>query len=85
VQVRTRQTDGAWRAELPSDAVLEDGVWHFALPATGIEPVLQSLITHGAGIETLAIERPGLHDAFIDIAGANVAKEMNAAPTGELA
>jgi len=77
VHVRTRQSDGAWRADLPSDAVLDDGVWQFALPATGIEPVLQNLITHGAGIETLAIERPGLHDAFISIAGADVVQAMN--------
>lgn len=83
VQVRTRATEGAWRDDLPSDATLVDGVWHFALPANGIEPVLQNLITHGAGIETLAIERPGLHDAFVDIAGASVAQEMNVAPTGE--
>ncbi len=32
--------------------------------------------TGGAGIEQLAIERPGLHDAFVAIAGEDVAREM---------
>jgi len=85
VHLRTRAETGLWRADLPVDAERIDGVWQFALPASGIEPVLQTLITHGAGIETLAIERPGLHDAFISIAGAQVAEEMKATPAGEVA
>ena len=35
----------------------------------GIEPLLKALIDGGAGIEELSIERPGLHDAFVAIAG----------------
>jgi hypothetical protein len=36
----------------------------------------RALIEGGAGIETLSIERPGLHDAFIVIAGEAAAREM---------
>jgi len=38
--------------------------------------LLKALIDGGAGIETLAIERPGLHDAFVAIAGARTAEAM---------
>ena len=61
---------------MPSDATNEDGVWHFELPAAGIEPLLKALIEGGAGIEELSIERPGLHDAFVAIAGEAAAREM---------
>jgi ABC-2 type transport system ATP-binding protein len=76
VRLRTRAADGAWRAALPADARLADGVWHFALPADGVEPLLKSLIEGGAGIDTLSIERPGLHDAFVAIAGEAAARDM---------
>ena len=36
--------------------------------------MLKALIDGGAGIETLAIERPGLHDAFVAIADPNDAR-----------
>jgi ABC-2 type transport system ATP-binding protein len=48
----------------------------FELPKGGPEPLLKTLIDGGAGIETLAIERPGLHDAFVAIAGDAAAAEM---------
>jgi ABC-2 type transport system ATP-binding protein len=38
--------------------------------------LLKALIDGGAGIETLAIERPGLHEAFVSIAGNAAAAEM---------
>jgi ABC-2 type transport system ATP-binding protein len=38
---------------------------------------LKALIDGGAGIETLAIERPGLHDAFVAIAGPKAAAAMS--------
>jgi ABC-2 type transport system ATP-binding protein len=76
VQLRTRVADGAWRAALPADAEIRDGVWHFELPDRGIEPLLTALIDGGAGIEDLSIERPGLHDAFVAIAGDAAAREM---------
>ena len=37
----------------------------------------KALIDGGAGIETLAIERPGLHEAFVAIAGDAAAREMD--------
>jgi ABC-2 type transport system ATP-binding protein len=48
----------------------------FELPEGGPEPLLKALIDGGAGIETLAIERPGLHDAFVAIAGNKAAAAM---------
>ena len=76
VRLRTRAAEGAWRAALPPGTVQEEGVWHFELPQAGIEPLLKALIDGGAGIEDLSIERPGLHDAFVAIAGAQAAREM---------
>lgn len=76
VRLRTRAADGAWRQALPADTVEDDGMWHFALPDEGIEPLLRALIDGQAGIESLSIERPGLHDAFVAIAGAAAAKAM---------
>ena len=69
VRLVTRSADGPWRSALPPDASHDQGQWSFELPAEGIEPLLAALIAGGAGIESLAIERPGLHDAFIAIAG----------------
>ena len=82
VRLRTRASDGSWRAALPADAVQSDGVFEFELPAGGIEPLLKALIDGGAGIEQLSIERPGLHDAFIAIAGESAAREMSAPSAG---
>ena len=76
VRLRTRAREGAWRAALPGDATQEEGAWHFALPDCGIEPLLRALLDGDAGIESLSIERPGLHDAFVAIAGAAAAQQM---------
>lgn len=76
VRLRTRSPDGPWRAALPSTARLDNGDWTFDLPSSGPEPLLKALIDGGAGIETLSIERPGLHEAFVAIAGAAAAREM---------
>ncbi|WP_106638579.1 ABC transporter ATP-binding protein [Allosphingosinicella vermicomposti] len=76
VRLRTRVEDGAWRNALPGNAVKTDGHFQFELPESGIEPLLKTLIDGGAGIEELSIERPGLHDAFVAIAGDAVAREM---------
>ena len=83
VHLRTRAEDGPWRAALPATAKLVGGEWRFELPATGPEPLLKALIDGGAGIETLSIERPGLHDAFIAIAGEAAAREMGHVPVAE--
>ena len=82
VHLRTRATDGPWRAALPAGARLVGGEWRFNLPATGPEPLLKALIDGGAGIDTLSIERPGLHDAFVAIAGEAAARQMET-PTPE--
>jgi ABC-2 type transport system ATP-binding protein len=42
------------------------------------------LIDGGAGIEELSIERPGLHEAFVAIAGAEAAREMQRQTMAEL-
>ena len=46
------------------------------LSPTGIEPLLRALIEGNAGIRSLSIERAGLHDAFVQIAGEAAAKAM---------
>ena len=77
VRLRTRNSDGPWRSALPALARAdEERMWQFELPAAGIEPLLKALIDGGAGIEELSIERPGLHDAFVAIAGEAAAREM---------
>jgi ABC-2 type transport system ATP-binding protein len=76
VRLRTRSDDGPWRSAIPAGARREGSEWIFELPESGPEPLLKALIDGGAGIETLAIERPGLHDAFVAIAGDRAAAEM---------
>jgi ABC-2 type transport system ATP-binding protein len=76
VRLQTRAEDGAWRAALPAEARQVGREWRFELPEGGPEPLLRALIDGGAGIDTLSIERPGLHDAFVAIAGASAAAEM---------
>ena len=76
VRLRTRAADGPWRSAIPAQARSEAGEWVFELPEGGPEPLLKALIDGGAGIETLAIERPGLHDAFVSIAGDAAAAAM---------
>jgi ABC-2 type transport system ATP-binding protein len=76
VRLKTRAEAGSWREALPGTARLEEGIWHFEMPDEGIEPLLEALIDGGAGIEELSIERPGLHDAFVAIAGEEAAREM---------
>ena len=81
VRLRTRQTHGPWRSSIPDTARDEGGEWIFELPEGGPEPLLKALIDGGAGIETLAIERPGLHEAFVAIAGDAAARAMDEEPS----
>ena len=76
VRLRTRASDGGWRDAIPAKARREGDEWVFELPEGGPEPLLKALIEGGAGIETLAIERPGLHEAFVSIAGNAAAEAM---------
>ncbi len=76
VRLETRAGDGAWRAALPADARHEGSFWHFSLPESGIEPLLRALIEGEAGILSLSIERAGLHDAFVAIAGEAAARAL---------
>ena len=80
VRLETRAQDGAWRAALPADARHEGKLWLFSLPDSGIEPLLRALIEGEAGILSLSIERAGLHDAFVAIAGEAAAKALEADP-----
>jgi ABC-2 type transport system ATP-binding protein len=76
VRLETRAQDGPWRAALPADARHEGNFWFFSLPDSGIEPLLRALIEGEAGILSLSIERAGLHDAFVAIAGEAAAKAL---------
>jgi ABC-2 type transport system ATP-binding protein len=76
VRLRTRASDGPWRSAIPRAARREGDEYVFELPDGGPEPLLRALIDGEAGIETLAIERPGLHDAFVAIAGSAAAQAM---------
>ncbi len=80
VRLETRNPDGPWRAALPTTARHEGAFWYFPLPESGIEPLLRALIEGDAGILSLSIERAGLHDAFVAIAGEAAAKALE---TGE--
>ena len=77
VQLTTRADAGPWQSAIPASARRSGKRWTFELPEGGPEPLLKALIDGGAGIETLSIERPGLHDAFVAIAGEAAAADMD--------
>ena len=90
VRLETRACDGVWRGALPANATRAqkaDGstFWTFELPdygkdaqgqQAGVEPLLRALIEGNAGVLSLSIERPGLHDAFVAIAGEAAARAL---------
>ena len=83
VRLETRRGEGSWRAALPADTehdTKSDGthLWSFDLPDGGPEPLLRELIEGEAGILSLSIERAGLHDAFVEIAGEAAARALEA-------
>ena len=84
VHLETETMEGPWRSALPADCKAEGNWWHFTLPETGVEPLLKALVEGKAGVRSLSIERPGLHDAFVAIAGEAVAAEMDQPVAGEL-
>jgi ABC-2 type transport system ATP-binding protein len=81
VRLETAQGEGRWRAALPADArhdAKESGshYWYFPLPDSGTEVLLRALIEGEAGVLSLSIERAGLHDAFVAIAGEAAARAL---------
>ncbi len=83
VRLETRDADGPWRGALPIEARRDGRFWNFSLPETGIEPLLRALIEGEAGILSLSIERAGLHDAFVAIAGEAAARALEEGKTDE--
>jgi ABC-2 type transport system ATP-binding protein len=88
VRLETRRSEGPWRTALPAEARQDrkpDGsaYFYFTLPETGIEPLPRALIEGEAGILSLSIERAGLHDAFVAIAGEAAAAALEANPEEE--
>ncbi len=84
VRLETRAVDGPWLSALPVDAKRDGRFWSFTLPSTGVEPLLRRLIEGEAGILSLSIERAGLHDAFVAIAGEAAAKALEAEKAEEM-
>ncbi|NNC53503.1 MAG: ATP-binding cassette domain-containing protein [Erythrobacter sp.] len=89
VRLETRNENGEWRSALPDDARHDTKsggghFWYFPIPDSGIEALLKRLIDGEAGILSLSIERAGLHDAFVEIAGEAAARalEEDAAEAG---
>jgi ABC-2 type transport system ATP-binding protein len=80
VRLETRNPDGPWRAALPEGTRREGPFWNFPLPESGVEPLLRALIEGDAGVLSLSIERAGLHDAFVAIAGEAAAQALEAEP-----
>ncbi len=80
VRLETRAADGPGGRALPADARHEGSFWYFSLPESGIEPLLRALIEGEAGILSLSIERAGLHDAFVAIAGEAAARALDESP-----
>ena len=85
VRLETRHAEGPWRAALPENIRREGAFWHFPLPESGIEPLLRALIEGDAGILSLSIERAGLHEAFVTIAGEAAARALDVASPSEVA
>ncbi|MEN9682853.1 MAG: hypothetical protein RLZZ427_604 [Pseudomonadota bacterium] len=88
VRLETAHSEGPWRGAIPANASLDrkaDGsaLWAFPLPDGGVEPLLRALVEGQAGIRSLSIERAGLHDAFVAIAGEAAARALAQSPEPE--
>ncbi len=82
VRLETRAREGGWTAALPAETRREGDFFYFPLPESGVEPLLKTLIEGDAGILSLSIERAGLHDAFVAIAGEAAARQLEADAAG---
>ncbi len=83
VRLETRDGDGAWLRALPPGTERESKAggghfWYFPLPETGIERLMRDLIEGEAGVLSFSVERAGLHDAFVEIAGEAAARALDA-------
>lgn len=85
VRLETRAREGSWMKALPADTRHEGDFFTFPLPDSGIEPLLRQLIEGDAGILSLSIERAGLHDAFVHIAGEAAARALAQESAADLA
>ncbi|MCA0910040.1 ABC transporter ATP-binding protein [Qipengyuania gaetbuli] len=90
VRLETANGEGEWRSALPDTARHDKKAhgghfWYFPVPESGIEVLLKRLIDGGAGILSLSIERAGLHDAFVEIAGEAAARALDEDAAGEIA
>ena len=90
VKLETRNGDGTWRNALPADARHEPKTggghfWYFPVPDSGIEALLKALIDGDAGILSISVERAGLHDAFVEIAGEAAARALKQDAPQEIA
>ena len=63
---------------LPADAQHNGHEWVFPVPDGKVETILQTLTGSGFGVAGLSIERPGLHDAFVRIVGAEALAKAEA-------
>ncbi len=70
--------DPAIAALLPSDAIHVGSSWRFCVPDGGAEALVLRLIESGHGLSGLTMERPGLHDAFVNIVQAAKAEGVAA-------
>ncbi|MES2700905.1 MAG: ABC transporter ATP-binding protein, partial [Pseudomonadota bacterium] len=83
VRLETTAEDGPWVSALPAATRKVGSFRFFPLPESGIEPLLKALIEGNAGIRSLSIERAGLHDAFVAIAGEAAAARLVTSPEVE--
>ena len=65
-------------AILPADAQHNGRDWVFPVADDGVEALLLKLTQSGFGVAGLSIERPGLHDAFVRIVGAEALAQAEA-------
>lgn len=74
VRYRPREcaAEADMRAELPAGAQRHGEEWRFTVADDAVEPMLAKLVAARHGVEGLSIERPGLHEAFVDIVGSAV-------------
>ena len=63
---------------LPPEAQHNGRDWVFPVADDGVEALLLRLTQSGYGVAGLSIERPGLHDAFVRIVGAEAIAESEA-------